>query len=356
MRLRLLWTTLPGLVLTSPVVAQQPGTGPQVHVMAFGDVDYLATDRPATPSGFQLGQFVGHVNATLTDRLTVFGEFSLTAHSNEFTVADERLIVRYDFGDFFKLSLGRYHTPVSYWNVAYHHGSWLQTSVARPEMVKVGSDLLPVHFVGVLAEGSVPAGGLGLGYWAGVGNGRDGTISLPGDAGDVNGRRAALAGLRLRPASLYGLEIGGGAYFDEVSPQDGEQAAEQIWSGHAAYDRQLQVIVEAVRVRHRPTDRSLPTAGANAGYVQLGYRLPGQAHGFMPYGRWERISVDREDVVLGALGLDYDAVLGGVRYDFAPFAALKAEWRNERFAAARRTNSLWLQAAFVVTGQGNNAM
>ena len=45
-----------------------------------------------------------------------------------FNIELERLIIRYDLNDYFKVSFGRYHTPINYWNTAYHHGAWLQTS------------------------------------------------------------------------------------------------------------------------------------------------------------------------------------------------------------------------------------
>jgi hypothetical protein len=71
----------------------------------------------------------------------------------------ERSIIRFDQSDKLKISFGRYHTPINYWNTQYHHGSWLQTSESRPEMVQFGGSFLPIHFVGALAEGALPAGG-----------------------------------------------------------------------------------------------------------------------------------------------------------------------------------------------------
>ena len=84
----------------------------------------------------------------------------------------ERLVVRYDANDRFKVSFGRYHTPINYWNTAFHHGQWLQTTISRPEMTQFGGSFIPVHFIGTLVEGEVPAGGLNLNYNGGIGNGR----------------------------------------------------------------------------------------------------------------------------------------------------------------------------------------
>ena len=47
------------------------------------------------------------------------------------------------------------HTLLGYWNQAYHHGTWLQTTVFRPEIYRWeddGGGLLPVHEVGVRAR------------------------------------------------------------------------------------------------------------------------------------------------------------------------------------------------------------
>ncbi len=48
-----------------------------------------------------------------------------------FNVEVERSIIRYEQNDFFKVSFGRYHTPINYWNTQFHHGSWLQTTAGR---------------------------------------------------------------------------------------------------------------------------------------------------------------------------------------------------------------------------------
>ena len=139
-------------------------------------------------SGFNEGLFILHMISSLSQRVSVFGELSFTARTDAgigtppapgFNMEVERYIIRYDLNDYFKLSFGRYHTPINYWNTAFHHGQWLQTTISRPEMTQFGSSFLPVHFVGSLIEGAVPAGGLNLNYNVG-GNGRGQIISRPG--------------------------------------------------------------------------------------------------------------------------------------------------------------------------------
>jgi hypothetical protein len=329
----------------------EPVFSPVVHAMLFGDATYLATERQVA-TGFFIGQAVGHVVAALTERLTYFGEVTASAQSTGYAFEVERSILRYDVADELKLSGGRYHTPIGYWNTAFHHGTWLQTTVSRPEMVKYGSQFIPTHFVGAMAEGTLPSGDLGLGYMVGVGNGRGGTISRAGDAGDVNANRAWTAALSIRPAALFGLQAGGGYYHDRVSPATGVEAGEGIASAYVAWQSERpEVIVEYAQVRHTLAAGGATTAN-HGGYVQLAYRLPGGAQRWKPYLRTEQVSPASDDVIFAPLSLGYRGTVGGVRYDFAPYAALKGEVRHERFQGKEWSNGLYLNASFTIPDLG----
>ena len=325
---------------------------PPTTILGFADINYVETER-SVDEGFVLGQLAGHVTSGLTERLTFFGEISATARPDEYRIEVERLILRYDFNDQFKLSGGRYHTPVSYWNTAFHHGLWLQTTVSRPEMIKFGSRLLPVHFVGLQVEGGFPLSAIGLGYSAGVGNGRGDEISRGGDAGDANQNRALLAALHSRPAGIFGLQFGGAIYLDKaevdegLDPDDAFDVDEQIYSAHVAFTRERpEIIAEYAHVRHEP-DGGGQATDTDAWYVQAAFRLPQPVDAFKPYARAERIGVENDDALFSPFGLEYRGWLIGVRYDFASLAALKLEYRDERFAEdEEHEKSLWAQVAF----------
>jgi hypothetical protein len=337
-----------------PVAAARGQTdngSPTVHALLFGDATYIATDRKI-PAGFSLGQLVGHINASLDDHLTFFSELSATAQPTGYAFEVERSILRYDFNDAVKLSVGRYHTPIGYWNTAFHHGSWLQTTVSRPEMIKFGSQLIPTHFVGAFAEGNLPSGNLGLSYMIGVGNGRGNTISRGGDAGDVNGSRAVSVSLFARPISIFGLQAGAGYYHDRVTPPLIAGANEGISSAYVAWERERpEVIVDYARIDHDPLGAG-PSTTNHAGYAQLGYRLTGAAHEWKPYVRAERVSTAANDVIYGPLDLGYTGFIAGTRYDFAEYAALKAEVRREKFQGFGWSRGLYVQAAFTVPDLG----
>src|SRR5260370_5410647 len=258
-------------------------TYPSLKIAGFGDFNFAATDQHGTRRRYTERQFGLHLNSNLSSKVTFLGELSLTARTDAgtgsppatgFNVEVERSIIRFEQNDYFKISFGRYHTPINYWNTQFHHGSWLQTSEARPEMIQFGGSFLPVHFIGALAEGALPAGGLNLNYNLGVGNGRGAVISRGGDFGDVNNNRAWLVNLFIKPDKLYGLQAGGSAYRDEIT-QGLNNYREWITSGHLVWARENpEVIAEVASVRHEGVRPLTLSANSIAYYVQAAYRLP----------------------------------------------------------------------------------
>ncbi len=77
-----------------------------------------------------------------------------------FVNRDEHELERLQFGiaptPTDKIWLGRFHTPLSYWNTAYHHGVYLQPSITRPGIAEYedGGGILPMHTTGLLLDGS----------------------------------------------------------------------------------------------------------------------------------------------------------------------------------------------------------
>lgn len=97
------------------------------------------------------------------------GEWYLTDDSQDV----QRLQFGWHFDTDDTVWLGRYHTPIGYWNTAYHHGTYLQTSISRPGIVEFegGEGPLPTHFTGLFWEGSMPLADGAMHYSAGAGAG-----------------------------------------------------------------------------------------------------------------------------------------------------------------------------------------
>jgi len=329
--------------------------GPSLKLNGFGDVNFAASDQPGTHSGFSEGQFILHVHSNLSPKVSFLGELSLSARADAglgspaatgFNAEVERSIIRFEHNDYLKLSFGRYHTPINYWNTAFHHGQWLQTTVGRPEMVQFGGRFIPVHFIGALVEGAVPAGGLNFNYNVGLGNGRGSVISRGGDAGDSNNSRAWLVNTFVKPDRLYGLQIGGSAYRDKITT-GGRDFKEWITSAHIVWSRENpEVIAEFANVRHSSLTVPAPTSNSQAYYIQFGYRLPIWKRQWKPYYRFEYIHIPRSDTVFESVP-NLAGSVAGMRYDLSSFAALKFEYRNQRRAPGEpRINAGVVQTSF----------
>jgi hypothetical protein len=341
------------LVPGVPAVARaQLGDG-ALHASIFADFNYLDSQRPVA-EGFKLGQVAGHLTWGMSERATLFTEATATGQATGFAVEFERVLLRYDFRDWLKLSAGRGHTPISYWNTAFHHGQWLQTTEARPEMVRGGNVLVPMHFVGVFGEGSVPVGPAAVTWSAGLGNGRGTSIGRGGDAGDVNNSRAAVASAALRMPRLANARIGGSLYTDRITPNAGVDVRERLLGAHFALERETpELIVEYVSIRHdptRPAGRAVTTTASY--YAQLAYRLPGRAQRWKPYARYDNSRVPAGDTIFSPLRLNYDGFTAGARYDIGAIAAMKLEYRGERIERGPRLRTIAASLSFTLSGHG----
>jgi hypothetical protein len=319
---------------------------PSLQIRGFGDVDFSATDQKGSVSGFNLGQLVLHLASPLSEKVSYFGEVSFTAQPTGYELSVERSIIRYDYNDYFKLSFGKYHTPLGYWNTAFHHGAWLQTTISRPEMIQFGGTLIPTHFVGVEAEGNIPSGGLGLGYNVGLGNGRSSLLSKSGDSGDSNDNRAWVANVYSRPTRFYGLQLGASVYRDKLTPQPGQNFGEWITAADIVWTKEKpEFLAEYANVHHRDV-LTLNTWDSQAFYVQLAYRLPWQQSKWKPYYRYEYIHKPADDPTLVNV-LDLSGSTLGVRYDITNYAAVKGEYRNSRHGVNEpRVSGAFFQTAF----------
>jgi hypothetical protein len=356
-------------VVTEVGEATQPSY-PTLKINGFGDINFASSDLHAPAvgfgaatllnphSGFSEGQFVLHFSSALSQKVSVFGELSLTARSDAGVIVNgspaapgfnpevERFIIRYDLNDYFKISFGRYHTPINYWNTAFHHGQWLQTTISRPEMTQFGGSFIPVHFVGSLVEGAVPAGGLNLNYNFGLGNGRAQVISRAGDFGDINNNRAWLVNAFVKPDHPYGLRVGGAVYRDKLNPLTGPVAREWIESANLVWLKETpELIAEFANARNRPIFGG-QAANSQAFYVQTAYRLPWNQKAWKPYYRFEYIHVPRADVIFRNIVPTFNASTVGVRYDITTFAAFKLEYRHYERRDLPPINGVFTQTSF----------
>jgi hypothetical protein len=318
-----------------PALAAKSSDGkpryPSLKIAGFGDFEYGATDDDAADvdSTFQQGQFVLQFVSALSVQWSFFAELTLSATDDNFESDLERGFIKYDHNDHFKIAFGRFHTPISWWNTAFHHGAWLQTTITRPEVTRFGGEFVPVHYVGTIAEGSIPSGSANLGYLAGVGNGRHENIARPGDAGDINSERAIVARLNSRPDGLFGLEAGIAYYGDKITLESGDEYDERIGNVFVVYSRETPEVIAEYHYLERENIATRESFSSDGFYAQFAYRLPVWKDRLKPYARYERVDVDDAEPVFASQD-DRDGYTVGLRLDVSTFVAVKVEYRRQR--------------------------
>jgi len=322
-------------------------TAPDLVIKAFGDIN-LAYQDDGTPGGFSLGELDLFLTSELTSDLSVLAEIVFEPQEGASAEIElERYVIRWAPRDAFQLALGRMHMPLGYWNQAYHHGAWFQTTIERPIVYRWEHDggVLPVHDVGLALLGSHPVSAVTLEYSASVTNGRAPESTEVQDLNDANSNKAVHLWLGIVPRALRSLKFGGVVRFDRIPPaKDDPQSAgldERITGAFVAYTpRRGEALAEILHIRHEARDSgaSWTTLGLYAqGAVRLGR--------FKPYYRYDYQDVDEGDPYYDQHGTQSRHTLG-VRHDPWSWAALKLELYRESPTTGVKFNAVAFQAAF----------
>ena len=203
-----------------------------VRWRGFGELNYKVLDQrqpelgtfgftPGSAGNFYLGDFDLFLTSKISEKASVLAEIAIgQGDAQSFNIDMERALFKYDYNDHLRLSFGRYHTGIGYYNTAFHSGKWLQTTADRPLAMEFANDggLLPTQAIGVSATGSVPSGKWGLNYLAEYGSSDTIRPDLDGTGlvDENNGNQLNL-GVFFRPDFAPGLQVGASIYHDRIS-------------------------------------------------------------------------------------------------------------------------------------------
>src|SRR6201984_1045399 len=147
-----------------------------LNIRGFGDFGLYGGNQKGQTTSFSLGELNLFVTSNISDRFKFLREIVFEANSGEspsnqvpinaFKAEPERVLLEYSLNDYFNLAAGRFHTAIGYYNTAYHHSTWLQTTTGRPFLFEFedSGGILPPHTLGVSASGAIPSGAMGLPY------------------------------------------------------------------------------------------------------------------------------------------------------------------------------------------------
>lgn len=336
---------------------------PEMKLRGFGDVrGFLANHNlavlgntpgsptPSTQGGnstFALGLMDLFVTSKITRQFSYLAEIGFEADTatNGIGVDLERAQLSFTPNDKFSLSIGRTHAMLGYYNTAFHHGTWFQTTIDRPHIFEFedSGGPLPIHNVGVSAMGKIPSGKLGLHWFAEAGNGKQtysllATVTPANVLADHTGKSTNI-GILARPDKIGGLQAGFNWYQASLVPVVAQLPGyglpgfafpnavdyykQNIYIAHVVYiDPKFEFMVEDAEVRDLPRGSSKPL------YTSGGYAQVSRVFGPMrPYVRYQWLNPNFRDPNNAWVGR-WVGPNAGVRWDINAFVALKLEYSH----------------------------
>jgi hypothetical protein len=295
--------------------------------------------------GFRLGQYSFFISSQLSDRISFIGE-SVFEFDDGFHVDVERVLLKYEATDYLNIIAGKHHTPIGYWNTAYHHGNAIQPTIWRPYMFRFEDEggIFPIHSLGVLLTAENLTA-LGLGYGFMISNGLGSNAVL-----DNDNYKAITASVQIKP--LEGLTLQGSAYFDRLSKgvatlrtnangeiiQLPDEMAYRIYSGTVLYfNGPFEFIGEYASVANTLESLTTNTSGM---YVYAGYKFGD----LVLYGRFDRLAYSPDEMYFQKN--DLTSIVIGARYSLGPFTVLKLEYQNLNRQTTGISNGITAQVAF----------
>jgi len=328
---------------------------PRLQIRGYADVGWSGSDQKGSTNSFALGQYNLFITSRLTDRASFLAETVLEVDSkNQFGIDPQRLLLIYTVNDALNFSFGRYHTGIGFYNTAYHHSAFMQTTLGRPFLFQFedGGGILPIHNVGVSVTGLL-SNAAGLHYLAEIGNGRSartalGVSPVQNAVAEHNGKAFDL-GLYFRPPVVAGLQIGATGYHDHLTPvvlvggvpTRIPNVSEDIIAGHVVYQNsRFEFLNEGVLMRHQ-SDGSPVLVNIPGFYSQMSNRW-GR---YRPYFRYEYLQVPVNDPLYADVGLIHGPH-GGLRYDLSEMSAFKVEYGRNFSRNPKAVNTLGMQFSF----------
>jgi hypothetical protein len=329
-----------------------------LRIRGFGDISVHGDDQQGDTTSFSLGQLDLFVTSDVSDKFKFLSEIVFEAGAtniygitdgpqNSFGVDIERYLLQYSHNDYLNISAGRGHTAIGYYNTAYHHSSWLQTTTGRPFLFNFEDQggILPIHMVGVSASGQIPSGPLGLHYVAEMGNGRASRQPLQeepvqNEMDDQNHKAWNLA-VFARPEGIRGLQTGFSFYSDLLAPDNQPRINESILAAHVVLVRpKYEWLNEALLDRHaiRGTKNAFNTPGF---YTQVSR----QFGSYRPYLRYQYVNAANREPVFPDVQLRHGPS-AGLRYDASESVALKFQYDYTFLREQPGVNQLALQLGF----------
>lgn len=328
------------LMVPLPSLAQD---NPEGGWLFFPEIDYA--DWKNLEAG---GEHIhDHINEGLTPALDVFfsGRYEqlqvlFETYFSEHEQELERLQLGWKVTPANNLWFGRYHNPLGLWNIRYHHGSYLQTSITRPHIVEYedAGGVLPTHILGGMWEGTLVREDSAWHYNLALGFGpewEDEEIVAPNlDNLDLAEHKlTTTVALFYQPDVFNDSEFGFFFSNANIADSDGTVGEQSLKIAGVSFDWHIspfQLMGAAVRVEDSvKTSLGKEHGLFGAGYLMLTYRWGANLALFARQGATTNWHDDPYIEHFHTFS-NTEKVLG-LRYDFGKRHAIKLEYSDEKF-------------------------
>ncbi len=345
-----------------------------VNFGLFGDITYSNSDEAGTNDSFTLGALDFYATHQISDTTRVFVEYVFENTSSGLVTDLERLWISHTFDDRFVLAAGRFHSPLGNWNRAYHHGAILQDTVSRPfflEFEDNDNGILPVHIVGLKANGNFTVDSGDISYELGIANGSSLNTSTAGfaattankpeieinAASDVNNNKAIFLRTLYKPdnyplqAALFfmnGIVAESNGTGSAVTTKGSAIVDQTIIGFDFTYESEngFDVLAEYYNIENTNKVGTTGTYTGKAYYVQLGYQFTETLKGII---RYEDLSFNTNDSYFRVLATaETSHNILALRYDIDDTNALKFEVDAADLKTGTDTTTFTVQWAFLI--------
>lgn len=315
------------------------------ELKGFGDINFekvTGSDQKEHSHGsFVLGDLDLYISEQIDDRLDVLGEVLIELGDEEVDV--ERFHIGYIFSDAIKIRAGRFHTPLGFWNLSFHHGAQLQPTIDRPDVLRFEHDegVLPAHTIGVSAAGRFRLGTSTFLYDLMIGNGHkiekkeegEGGVLSPNVKTDDNSNKSIAFSLAVKPGLMPGLKMGISGDILRIQSEedvliDGVPVdiKQLIITPALLYSmNNLEIWGEYFYIRNEDKRGIVEDKTSNGYYLLLTYNLSDR---WIPYILHESRNIEGGDRYFRVLAAtDIRETIGGVRYNSSYRSCIKVEGR-----------------------------
>ncbi|VAW98889.1 hypothetical protein MNBD_GAMMA23-2139 [hydrothermal vent metagenome] len=345
-----------------------------VNFGLFGDITYSNSDEAGTNDAFALGGLDFYATHQISEKTRGFVEYVFENTSSGLVTDLERLWISHTFDDRFVIAAGRFHSPLGNWNRAYHHGALLQDTISRPFFLDFEdrtSGILPVHLVGLMANGDFTLSSGELSYELGIGNGPSLNTSTAGFAAtiankpeieinvtsDTDSNKAIFLRTIYKPDALP-LKAALFLMNSAVAESNGTGSAvaakgsvivdQTIIGFDLSYesDNGFDVLAEYYNIENTNKVGTAGTYTGKAYYVQLGYWFTETLKGVI---RYEDLSFNSNDSYFRVLATaEASHNVFALRYDIDETNSLKFEVDSTDLKTGTDTTTFTVQWAFLI--------